>query len=1201
LSVTEKDELTGEIKEESLPKGFAGENIKDIPSGVLNHYLAVPITFNNKTIGVIRAVNKKSEQYDKEKEKTKSICLLDRGFSEDCQTELEITASHLAATIKNAELIGKQSELVRSLALLNETGQLLTRRLDSREVLQDIVHQIKGVTKADLIILYPFVAATKLFQFPRCSSGSFLSPEFPEPAFSRPDDIASLTLKSSHSIFATNSRTLLKLLGGEIESRKGRFQEREKIESTAAVPLLVREEPVGVLFVNFRVPQPFDDPQRQFIEGLAHYAAIAIKNSRVYGDLQSRHVRELELLQTIDSEISKTLELESILGTILKIATEQIHADDSSILLYNDRNETLEPKAVFGRNFDLRKDQVISLDDESRITLAAFKNRIPIRVDNVKTDPKWKHLYYPIADDVLSELDVPLMAQETAIGVINMESVKEKAFNQLDVEFLSILANRAVMAIKNAQAYEREQRISRELEAMFEISEQIIDQTDPRKICDLILEKALDVTNSAAGNLMLYDPQRNDLWMAAEGDVDKDKRDCRQEFGEGIVGQVAETRKLLNVPDVLEAPWSEGFVRFIRGTRSELAVPIVEGEKVWGVINIESPIVDHFTKADERLLTALANTSVIALQNAERLRRMKKRETQLLSLRDMDQRIVSQLDDPDQVMQAILEGALIQTETGIGYLHLYEDGVIKGTYYAHKNDDGSIVIDKDADAAETLRGFVAYVAANHESYLVAGDAQDHPLYKGDKDIHSQMAATLLSGTEVLGVLTVQSRRLAVFDQEAEEALNILVRQAVIAIQNARNYARAEKELQRFSQLYNTAWELAQITDPAEIAKAYDVVLWSADLGQESQALICRYDEESQELEIAHSLRLPLDVRLRRPALDEGVNGQVARTRKPIVVYDTEHLPEGVAMPITLDLPVNSLVVIPLEFGSRYYGNLALSHGKGQYFKDADVELMQGLAKQLAITIYRLETAEARHAAEQRAIEAEVMSSLGQSTFELSHRLGNDLGLVRSYVQSVRATLASNGIELGLVDKDLNRIVEDVAVVLRLSRGLKQELAGLRDGTEAQRVSIRVRELFQQVTQSYPGLPANVEVRFEISNDVQAVTGIPGQVLDALRNLFFNAVEAMPEGGRIVLGARNAGEYVKLEITDAGPGIKHEQQARIFDLFYSTKGSSGFGLWSARRTALANGGDLTVISELGHGTTFILLLPRANLGNPGSGE
>jgi signal transduction histidine kinase len=116
---------------------------------------------------------------------------------------------------------------------------------------------------------------------------------------------------------------------------------------------------------------------------------------------------------------------------------------------------------------------------------------------------------------------------------------------------------------------------------------------------------------------------------------------------------------------------------------------------------------------------------------------------------------------------------------------------------------------------------------------------------------------------------------------------------------------------------------------------------------------------------------------------------------------------------------------------------------------------------------------------------------------------------------------------------------------------------------------------------------------EIDADVDYIRIIPGSIDDVLRNLIANAIHAMPDGGKITLRARNGGRYVALEVTDTGVGIPPEKQSKIFDLFFSTKGSSGFGLWSARRNILKNHGGLKVESKPDQGTTFILLLPRIN--------
>src|SRR5262249_55067411 len=75
-------------------------------------------------------------------------------------------------------------------------------------------------------------------------------------------------------------------------------------------------------------------------------------------------------------------------------------------------------------------------------------------------------------------------------------------------------------------------------------------------------------------------------------------------------------------------------------------------------------------------------------------------------------------------------------------------------------------------------------------------------------------------------------------------------------------------------------------------------------------------------------------------------------------------------------------------------------------------------------------------------------------------------------------------------------------------------------------------------------------------------------------------------------AGNASSQVVIEVVDNGPGIDQEIQSKVFNLFVSSKQSSGFGLWSARQYARANGGELTLDSHIGKGAKFTLTLPVA---------
>ena len=102
---------------------------------------------------------------------------------------------------------------------------------------------------------------------------------------------------------------------------------------------------------------------------------------------------------------------------------------------------------------------------------------------------------------------------------------------------------------------------------------------------------------------------------------------------------------------------------------------------------------------------------------------------------------------------------------------------------------------------------------------------------------------------------------------------------------------------------------------------------------------------------------------------------------------------------------------------------------------------------------------------------------------------------------------------------------------------------------------------------------------------------PGAFKQAVLNLCVNARQAMPDGGELIVRARREGKYVELSITDTGVGMQPEELARCFELYWSTKKSgTGLGLSTTKRIVEEHGGTITVVSELGRGTSFSIVLP-----------
>jgi len=813
------------------------------------------------------------------------------------------------------------------------------------------------------------------------------------------------------------------------------------------------------------------------------------------------------------------------------------------------------------------------------------------------SQPPWNEIYLDYIPGTRSELAVPMLAGNDVLGVLNVESAVPNNFGEGDERLLKGLADLAVIALQNAQAYEREKhlyerekRLVAESQVLNEISKEITSQLDLVHVFDLILQKALELTRSSTGNLMIYDPERNDMWMAAERGVAKDKKGQRQGLDQGVVGYAARNKQLLNV-DLSQPPWNEVNLDLIPGTRSELAVPMLAGNELRGVLNVESLSPNNFTESDERLLQGLADLAVIALQNAQAYEREKRLVAEGQVLNEISKEITSQLDLA-HVFDLIVEKALELTHSKLGALLLYDSDLNDlGTVAAH-----GLAEDKKGIRLSLQQGIVGHVARNKQ--LINADLSK-PAWK---KVHvefvpgmcSELAVPMLAGNELRGVLYVESSIPNNFNESDERLLQGLADMAVVALQNAQAYKQAKQEIQRFELLYQAGQELGKISELTQLEQTYDIILHITEKYCNGQVVIRRYEEETQELVAVGVLHHQYSPPFPRMKLDEGINGQVARERRTVVLYDTNKPPQGVVPAKLSDPTVHSLIITPIMSKERYYGNLGLGHKEVGHFRDADAHFLEGVAQQLASIIYRLETVQERHEFEQRALSTEEMSSIGQSAFEVTHRLGNDLGLVELYVTDIEVELEKQGVTNMFVSKKLEDILQSVQAVLTFSADLKQELAklGAKEEMAGDSVLISPRLLLEEASVT-PILPPHIQISLEIDEDVATVRVFHSLVADILRNLVANAIQAMPEGGKLTLRAHNAGRSVALQVSDTGIGIPPQKLSNIFDLFFSTKGSSGFGLWSARRNAFKNHGDLKVESKLGQGTTFTLLLPRAN--------
>ena len=121
--------------------------------------------------------------------------------------------------------------------------------------------------------------------------------------------------------------------------------------------------------------------------------------------------------------------------------------------------------------------------------------------------------------------------------------------------------------------------------------------------------------------------------------------------------------------------------------------------------------------------------------------------------------------------------------------------------------------------------------------------------------------------------------------------------------------------------------------------------------------------------------------------------------------------------------------------------------------------------------------------------------------------------------------------------------------------------------------------------------ATIRIKKDLG-DISIIAGVPDELREVLTNLIFNAVDAMPCGGRLLFRTRGKRGQVRLEISDTGVGMSEETLRKCFEPFFTTKGVTGSGLGLAVSYGIIrrHGGNILIKSQLNAGTTFTILLP-----------
>ncbi len=854
----------------------------------------------------------------------------------------------------------------------------------------------------------------------------------------------------------------------------------EATPSVVYLPLIYKDELVGVFTVQSFKENAYSEKELGLLRELSVFIATAIHNARIHQSTEElveqrsaelmRQKEELErsyersrMLSEIGRKISGSLSVEEIVDDTYASVKQLMDAQIFGIAVINASSSDILDLQI--TEYDKKLLAKVDLKDPYRPGSVCFNEGRDVILNDFQNEIKAINPDYQkplVGRPVGSVVYLPLIQKGRKIGVITVQHYEKNIFTPIDIEMLKTLSVHVSAALENALLYSNvEAEVQRRTEEILKQREEkelayqhlkIVDEVGQEITATLDFEKIFEKLHSSVSQLMkadvfgvrLYHEERDEVeikyevWKGKRFDSRIFSMDNKNNFSVWCI----HNRKEIFIND-LQSEYKLYVDELVslagEHSHSLIFCPMMLGEKVLGVVTVQSYSKNQYTQQHLNIIKTLANYSAIALQNAEKYEQQQKLNKRLEEsfrnikvLSAIGQEITGTLNI-EEVLDKVyvhVNELMDATEFGVG-ICIPGANMLDLCYYIFRGKRMEMTGENRCVSLDE-KGRLSTVCVARREEIFINDFEneyknfipDLEAYKTDDDafvLNSVMCLPLIVNNNVIGIITVQSEKKNAYSPLQHEMFKTLASYTAVALNNAESYHRLNESSARLEHSYRNIQLIGEIgkkiTSTLQLEEilenVYEYITSMMDANEFGVGI---YDEEKGEIDLGliiyEGKRLDnRDQSFKISMADEGrLSVWCVKHQKEVFINDIEneyahYIPNLDAYQSGNGLLLKSLICLPLSIEGKIIGNIFVQSVKRNAYSQLQLEMFRALAPYTAVALNN----------------AEAYLKLNESTRQLNETL-NNISILSEIGQKITATLDSDKV-LRTVYENVNRLMD----------------------------------------------------------------------------------------------------------------------------------------------------------------------------------